>query len=102
MKRLSLILLLFIVALPVVFSADDALTNTIGALTMPETITAPMGAWEKFINAIEVIGLHIGFWLLVLLYIALITLLVYLPIKMYPFIKQHQNLLRRLLDLRLK
>ena len=103
MKKLfALMFILIIVLMPIVVMAQDALSNMVGAMTTPEDITAPMSAWQKFLNAIEVIGLHVGFWFLVILFFGLITLLVWLPLQIYPQIKKHQSLLTKLLDLRIR
>lgn len=101
MNKLITLLFLCLMVLPThfVFAGDDAMTDLIGSIVKPEDIASPMGRWEKFLNSIEIIGLHIAFWLLFILFIGLITLITWLPVKLYPYIQQHQKLLRKLLYL---
>ncbi len=99
MNKLIILLLLCLMVLPThfVFASDDAMTDMIGSIVKPEDITSPMGRWEKFLNSIEIIGLHTAFWLLFILFIGLITLITWLPVKLYPYIQQHSKLLKKLL-----
>jgi len=102
LKLFTLLLVITIVTLPAVISAEDAMVDMIGAMTKPEGITEPMGRWEKFLNGLELIGLNIGFWFLVILFFGLVYIIVMAPIALYPVFKQHKNNIGRLMKFQWK
>ncbi len=103
--KLKILIILFMVLLylPMVYpETTDVMIDAISAITKPEDITSPMGRWEKFLNWIEIIGMTIGFWVLVVLFFLLFTLVWWLPLQIYPIIQKHRKLLNKFIHLQWK
>lgn len=101
-KKILIIIPIILLLLPVVYSQEDVLIDSISAMNKPEDVSSPMGRWEKFLNWIELIGIHLGFWSLVILFFLLFTIVWWLPLKIYPIIRKHRQLLGKFIHLRFK
>ena len=102
MKKILIVIFMILLYLPVVYPQDDIFMDALSAMAKPEDITSPMGRWEKFLNWIEIIGMNIGFFVLVILFFLLFTLVWWIPLKIYPIINKHKKVLGKFIHLRWK
>ena len=106
-KILSIIFVLML-SIPCVFAEDDGSwwnpldwgSKIMSSLKIPAIINQVFVAVRDFLQGIELVFLNIYVLIIVTLFFALISLLVYLPIKAYPLYKQNKQIIDKIIKLK--
>lgn len=97
-KRILLIIAVVLVLLGTSSVYAQATPAIIREMTWGETIdnaiSSSIKAIEGVFRSVEIIGLNIGFWILVLMFFAILTLVVIVPLRFYDALVKFKDAIR--------
>ena len=97
MKKILSILMILTLLIPLVYAAEGPDDDIDRAEELPEDVTSSFFKFGLFLDKLNIsLALPAAFLGLVLVFFALIALMGWLPIKLYPVYIKYQNIIKML------